>query len=63
VNSSNSYPPYGGNSSEHPGEKRPETVNGGGGEKKEGRMPHFFIPTGPPAIFFRSLFGFVEEIN
>jgi hypothetical protein len=31
--------------------------------KKEGRMPHFFIPTGPPAIFFRSLFGLEIEIN
>jgi hypothetical protein len=46
-----------------PAEKRPETVNGGVGMKKDGRMPHFFIPTGPPTIFFRSLFGCVEEIN
>jgi hypothetical protein len=31
-----------------PAKKRPEKAYGSGGVKKEGKGPHFFIPTGPP---------------
>jgi hypothetical protein len=46
-----------------PGETRPETVNGVTWERMWGRGPIFFPMTGPPAIFFRSLFGLEIEIN